>query len=75
VRAIKSKTKGDGGMVRLKATELDVYVDGNPVGTVYDCGGFWRIGVRGRRKRRAYNLDLDTRAKAVSAVVAIVTGP
>jgi len=60
-------------MVRLKATELDVYVDGKRVGTVIDCGDCWRLRVLGRRKRRAYNLDLDTRGEAVSAVVRIVT--
>lgn len=62
-------------MVRLKATDLDVYVDGRCVGSVCDCGGFWRICVLGRRKRRAYNLDFDTRGEAVRGVVAIVTGP
>jgi hypothetical protein len=61
--------------IQLKATELDVYVSGRCVGTVYDCGGFWRIGVRGRRKRRAYNLDFDTRREAVAGVVSIVTAP
>ena len=60
-------------MVRLKATELDVWLNGRNVGTIYDCGGFWRIAIRGRRKRRGYNLDLDTRAQAVRAVVEIVT--
>jgi hypothetical protein len=62
-------------VVKLKATELNVYVDGRWVGTVYDCGGFWRLGVRGRRKRRAYNLDVDTRREAVEAVVRIVSAP
>ena len=62
-------------MVKLKATELDVYVSGRRVGTVYDCGGFWRIGVLGRRKRRAYNLDFDTRGEAVADVVRIVSAP
>jgi hypothetical protein len=62
-------------MVKLKATELDVYVNGRRVGAVLDCGDCWRINVHGRRKRRGYNLDLDTRGEAVSALVRIVTAP
>jgi hypothetical protein len=58
--------------VKLKATELDVYVDGKRVGWVTDCGGFWRIGILGRRKRRAYNVDCDTKADAVRAIVSAV---
>jgi hypothetical protein len=60
-------------MVKLKATELDVYVDGRRVGSVLDCGDCWRINVLGRRKRRGYNLDLDTRGEAVAALVSIAT--
>ena len=61
--------------VRLKATTLDVYVNGRRVGEVTDCGDCWRIRVRGRRKRRGYNLDFDTRGQAVSGLVSIVTAP
>ena len=60
-------------MVRLKATDLDVYVDGALVGAVIDCGDCWRIGVRGRRKRRGYNLYFDTRGQAVAKLVEIVS--
>lgn len=60
-------------MVRLKATELDVYVNGARVGWVTDCGDCWRIGVLGRRKRRAYNIDCDTRGQAVAKLVEIVS--
>jgi hypothetical protein len=59
-------------MVRLKATELDVYVDGVRVGWVVDCGDCWRIGILGRRKRRGYNLDFDTRSDAVRGVVSSI---
>ena len=61
--------------VRLRATDLDVYVDGKCVGSVCDCGDCWRICVLGRRKRRGYNLDFDTRSQAVSGLVSIVTAP
>lgn len=60
-------------MVRLKATELDVYMDGRWVGSVTDCGDCWRLSVRGRRKRRGYNLDFDTRQTAVRRLIEIVT--
>jgi hypothetical protein len=59
-------------MVKLKATELDVYVNGVRVGWVTDGGDCWRIGILGRRKRRAYNLDFDTRKQAVDALVKAV---
>ena len=75
MRAIPTGRKGAEDMVRLKATELDVYVDGKRVGAVYDCGDCWRLRVVGRRSRRAYNLDVGTRREAVSAVVRIVTAP
>ena len=61
--------------VRLKATDLDVYVDGKCVGSVTDCGDCWRIRVLGRRKKRGYNRDFDTRGQAVSGLVSIVTAP
>ena len=61
--------------VRLKATELDVYVDGAHVGAVFDCGDCWRINVLGRRRRRGYNLAFETRGQAVSGLVGIVTAP
>lgn len=60
-------------MVKLKATELDVYVDGRLLGSVLDCGDCWRIHVKGRRKRRGHNLDFDNRRQAVSALVGIQT--
>jgi hypothetical protein len=59
--------------VRLQATTLDVHVDGVRVGWVTDCGDCWRIGILGRRNRRAYNRDFDTRRQAVAAVVEIVS--
>ena len=62
-------------MVKLRATTLDVYVDGKCVGEVTDCGDCWRINVLGRRKRRGYNLDFETRGQAVSGLVGIVTAP
>jgi hypothetical protein len=70
-----NEPKGGKVMVRLKATDLDVYVDGKCVGSVCDCGDCWRICVLGRRKRRGYNLDFDTRGQAVSGLVSIVTAP
>lgn len=60
-------------IVKLKATTLDVFVNGKCVGEVTDCGDCWRINVLGRRKRRGYNLDFDSRSEAVSGLVRIVT--
>jgi hypothetical protein len=62
-------------MVKLKATELDVYVDGRRVGMVTDCGDCWRIRVDGRRKKRAYNLDFNNKREAVSGLLHIVSAP
>jgi hypothetical protein len=62
-------------MIKLKARELDVYVNDTLVGSVTDCGDCWRIWVRGRRKRRGYNLDFDTRRQAVRGLVQIATAP
>jgi hypothetical protein len=59
-------------MVRLKATELDVYVDGKRVGWIFDNGDCWRGFLTGRRKRR-YIPDVTTRSDAVRAVVVAAT--
>jgi hypothetical protein len=58
--------------VRVRATELDVYVDGDKVGRVMDCGDCWRASVdaSGHRRARALKSDFDTRSEAVRAVVA-----
>ena len=62
-------------MVKLKATELDVFVDGRRVGSVTDCGDCWRAFLYGRLRRRGYNLpDYNTRAAAVHGIVS-ATGP
>jgi len=58
-------------MVKLKATCFDVYVDGRCIGVVLDCGDCWRINVLGRRKRRGYNLDFDSRREALAGLVRI----
>jgi hypothetical protein len=55
-------------MVRLKATELDVYVDGKRVGCVTDCGDCWRGLLLGRRRHRSLP-DYDSRKDAVRGVV------
>lgn len=55
--------------VRLRATELDVLVDGKRVGWVFDNGDCWRGFLVGRKPRRPLP-DFDTRAEAVRAVVA-----
>ena len=60
-------------LVELKATDLDVYVDGVRVGHVIDCGDCWRGGLYGRRKRRLYNIDFDSQDEAVRGVVTAAT--
>ena len=55
-------------MVRLQATELDVYVDGSRVGYVTDCGDCWRAQMLGRRRRKRFD-DFDDQKQAVAAVV------
>lgn len=55
--------------VKLKVTDLDVFVDGRRVGYVTDCGDCWRGSLLGRRKRRLFNRDFNSRAAAVRAVV------
>jgi hypothetical protein len=59
-------------MVRLKATELDVYVDGIRVGWVVDCGDCWRGSLLGRRRRRRLP-DYSNRRDAVRGVVSGAT--
>jgi hypothetical protein len=59
-------------MVRLKATELDVIVDGVRVGRVFDNGDCWRGFLAGPRRRRSLP-DYDSRADAVRGVVAAAT--
>jgi hypothetical protein len=54
--------------VRLKATELEVFVDGVKVGWVTDCGDCWRAVVTASRKRK-YLPDYDSRKDAVRGVV------
>jgi hypothetical protein len=61
-------------VVRLQATELDVYVNGKRVGTVMDCGDCWRAWLVGRRRLRAFP-DYDSRGEAVKALVGIATAP
>jgi hypothetical protein len=57
-------------MVNLKATKLDVFVNGKCVGWVTDCGDCWRTGLYGRRRRRGYKMpDYDSRMQAVRGVV------
>jgi hypothetical protein len=58
-------------MVRLQATELDVYVNHVNVGWVTDCGDCWRVSRRGRAKRRRFP-DYETREQAVAGLVASV---
>jgi hypothetical protein len=55
-------------MVKLRATELDVYVNGVRVGYVVDCGDCWRGQLVGRRRRRSLP-DYDRRTDAVRGVV------
>ena len=60
--------------VRLKATELDVFVDGIRVGFVVDCGDCWRARLTGRRRRKSLP-DYDSRTEAVRGVVAATVLP
>lgn len=61
-------------MVETRATDWDVLLDGKRVGSVMDCGGFFRASVYGRRRRRAHKFpDFDTRSDAIRAVVTAVT--
>ena len=55
-------------MIRLKATELDVYVDNVHVGTVFDCGDYWRARMTGCRRRKSMP-DYDCRSDAIRGVV------
>lgn len=59
-------------IVRVKATELDVYVNGKRVGHITDFEQFWRVGLYGRRRRRVMP-DYGTRAEAIRAVVSACT--
>jgi hypothetical protein len=72
MRARKGETMATSRKVVVKASALNVYVDGVRVGHVTDCGDCWRGGVFGARRRRArlYNVEFDSRADAVRGVVA-----
>jgi hypothetical protein len=59
--------------VQLKATELDVYVNGVRVGWVVDCGDCWRGSLTGRKRRR-FLPDFDSRSEAVGGVVSAFQG-
>ena len=37
--------KVEGVTVRIKATELDVYINGVRIGRVIDCGDCWRASM------------------------------
>ena len=57
--------------MKVKATTLDVHVDGVRVGWVTDCGDCWRAAMYGRRKRKRFD-DFDDQDQAVTAVVKAV---
>ena len=48
-------------MVRLKATELDVYVDGKKVGAVLDCGDHDESGRACPRRKAKLHLQKKKR--------------
>lgn len=60
--------------VKLVPTNWDVFVDGDRIGSIIDCGDCFRVWLRDRRMRRVVNADYDTWDDAVRAVVGTVTG-
>jgi hypothetical protein len=64
-------------VVRTKATELDIYVNGERVGWVVDCGDCWRAAIfnkSGTGRGRHVFPDYGSRREAVRGVVEACAG-